>query len=103
MQRLRAQIERAVAVIEQLREQNQQLREALREERAQPRAPEGETLVAFDEDPEAVRDQVRAFIETIDAVLDAGDVEDAKESAEDDETGGTGDGSTNGKDNRSGP
>lgn len=73
LERLREQVERAASAIEALRNENEALRERVEELEAaldeRPAVGEGETVIAFDESPEALRDQVRTFIEAIDGHL----------------------------------
>lgn len=67
--RLRARVEEAARELERLRQENAALAERLRVLEA--RAPEDfdGAVLRFDEDPDALREQVSSFIATLDAYL----------------------------------
>lgn len=70
VRRLKAQVEEAVETIAELRTENERLRQRIEELEAQPDYPEDETILALDDDPEAVRERITQFINTIDTYLD---------------------------------
>lgn len=72
MRRLQDQVERAVAIIEELRAENERLQERVQKLEKRPAVPEDKTVVALDDDPEVLRDRVTGFIEAIDAYLEGG-------------------------------
>lgn len=73
MRRLYRRVEEAAATIEQLQAENERLRERVAELEAQPQFPESETVLALDEEPEAVRERITEFIAVIDTFLEATD------------------------------
>ena len=68
--RLRERVEAAVRELERLRQENAALAERIRQLEANPAADFEGTLLTFDEDPDAVREQVERFIATLDRYLD---------------------------------
>jgi chromosome segregation ATPase len=71
VRRLHRRVREATETIEQLRAKNRQLRERIEELEAQPSFPDSETVLALDENPDALRKQINHFIDTIDTYLEA--------------------------------
>jgi len=69
VQRLYQQIRAAISTIEELRTENERLRKRIEELEAEPEYPDDETILALDENPEEVREQITQFINTIDTYL----------------------------------
>lgn len=68
--RLRNRIRQAVQEIERLRTENRRLQARVRELEQRPALDDDEAFVRLKEDPEALRNQIEHFIETIDTYLD---------------------------------
>lgn len=83
MQRLARRVKEAVTTIDGLRAENERLRRRVEELEAQPDYPEDETVLALDDDPDAVRERITQFINTIDAYLETSAT--AADNAADDE------------------
>jgi predicted nuclease with TOPRIM domain len=79
VRRLSQQVAAAVETIEELRAENERLRRRVEELEAGPEIPDDETLFTLDDDPDAVREQITEFIDTIDSFLAT--ASDADESA----------------------
>jgi regulator of replication initiation timing len=71
VQRLYQQVRAAISTIDDLRAENQRLRKRIEELEAEPDYPDDETILALDENPEEVREQITQFINTIDTYLDS--------------------------------
>lgn len=71
LQRLYRQVRAAISTIDELRAENERLRERVEELEAEPEYPDDETILALDDDPEEVREQITQFINTIDTYLDS--------------------------------
>jgi HPt (histidine-containing phosphotransfer) domain-containing protein len=69
VRRLSQQVAAAVETIEELRAENERLRRRVEELEAGPEIPDDETLLTLDDDPDAVREQITEFIDTIDSFL----------------------------------
>jgi FtsZ-binding cell division protein ZapB len=69
VERLYRTVQAAVATIDELRAENERLRERIEELEAEPEYPDDETILALDDNPEAVREQITQFINTIDTYL----------------------------------
>lgn len=70
VRRLRTQVQRAVTTINQLRAENKRLRQRVQELAARPDVPSDKTILALDDDPDALRDRITDFIEAIDTYLE---------------------------------
>lgn len=75
VRRLHDRIQRAASLIEDLRAENKRLRRRVDELEARPALPDDQTILALDDNPEALRDRITDFIDSIDAYLDATDPE----------------------------
>lgn len=64
-------VTQAVQQIEQLREENERLRERVEELEAKPAYPEEESVIAIDNDPEVLRERINNFIDVIDTYLES--------------------------------
>lgn len=84
MRRLARRVKKAVATIENLRAENERLRQRVEELEAQPDYPEDETILALDDDPDAVRERITQFINTIDTYLDTTSSISAADPVDDD-------------------
>jgi FtsZ-binding cell division protein ZapB len=71
VQRLYQQVRAAISTIDDLRAENERLRKRIEELEAEPDYPDDETILALDENPEEVREQITQFINTIDTYLDS--------------------------------
>jgi predicted RNase H-like nuclease (RuvC/YqgF family) len=71
VRRLRRRVEEAIDTIEALRAENERLRRRVEELEAQPAFPEAETVLTLDDDPDAVKERIGRFIDTIDTYLEA--------------------------------
>ena len=71
VRRLHRQVKRATATIDELQAENERLRRRVEELEAQPAVPEDETVLTFDDDPEALRTRITQFIDAIDTYLDS--------------------------------
>ena len=69
VQRLYQQVRAAISTIEELRTENERLRKRIEELEAEPEVPDDETILALDDNPEEVREQITQFINTIDTYL----------------------------------
>lgn len=83
VRRLYRKVEDAAETIERLRAENQRLRQRVQELEAQPAFPDAETVLALDDDPDELREQITDFINAIDAYLEA-TPDDETDSDEDD-------------------
>lgn len=72
VRRLRAKVERATALLERLQDENERLRKRVQKLEKRPDVPGDKTVLALDDDPEALRDRISTFIEAIDTYLDDG-------------------------------
>ena len=70
VERLYRTVQAAVATIDELRAENERLRERIDELEAEPDVPDDETILALDDNPEEVRERITQFINTIDTYLD---------------------------------
>lgn len=75
LRRLRTKVQEAAAHIRQLEEENEQLRQQVRELEKRPAISPDKTAVALDPNPDALRDQISRFVEAIDTYLAEGTVE----------------------------
>ena len=73
IERLQDTIEHAVETIASLRAENARLSERVRVLEQRPDVPDDATVVALDDSPDALREQIRGFITLIDEYLNAGD------------------------------
>ena len=69
VERLYQQVRAAISTIEELRTENERLRKRIEELEAEPEYPDDETILALDDNPEEVREQITQFINTIDTYL----------------------------------
>lgn len=78
LERLRAQVSRAADEIERLRAENRRLRKRIETLERRPDVDPDAAFITLD-DPEALRQQIEGFIDTIDAYLgdDAPEPDDA--------------------------
>lgn len=70
VRRLRAKVERATALLNRLQEENERLRQRVQELEQRPAISGDKTILALDDDPDALRDRISSFIEAIDAYLE---------------------------------
>jgi predicted nuclease with TOPRIM domain len=70
IRRLSRRVAQAADTIERLRAENERLRRRVEELEAGPDLPDDETHLSLDDDPEALRERITAFIDAIDACLD---------------------------------
>lgn len=70
LRQLRQRVEEAATTIEELRAENERLRERVAELEAGPDVPEDETIFTVDDDPEKLREQITRFIGAIDTYLE---------------------------------
>lgn len=68
--RLRTHVQHAAQAIRRLRAENRRLARRVQELESRPAIEDDETLLALDTDPDALRDTIEGFIETIDRYLD---------------------------------
>lgn len=68
LDRLHAQVNRAASEIERLRAENRRLRQRVKTLEQRPAVDENQAFVTLD-DPDALREQIEGFIDTIDAYL----------------------------------
>lgn len=71
IERLRQRVQQAVEEIDRLRAENERLRARIQELDARPAIGDDEAFVRLADDPEALRDQIEGFIETIDDYLNS--------------------------------
>lgn len=69
LERLRRKVHRAAEEIERLRAENRRLKKRVQELETRPAIGEDEAFLTLD-DPDALREQIKGFIETIDMYLD---------------------------------
>ncbi len=69
LERLRDRVKKAARELERLRTENAALTERIRRLETSPTVDLEGTVLAFDEDPEILREKVEGFITTIDAYL----------------------------------
>ena len=69
LERLRDRVKKAARELERLRTENAALTERIRRLETSPTVDLEGTVLAFDEDPEMLREKVEGFITTIDAYL----------------------------------
>lgn len=72
VRRLRAKVKRAATLLKRLEAENERLRQRVKELEDRPAVPDDKTILALDDDPDALRDQISSFIEAIDAYLEDG-------------------------------
>ena len=70
VRRLRAKVERAATLLDQLQTENERLRQRVEELEQQPSVPDDKTVLALEDDPERLQDRISAFIEAIDTYLE---------------------------------
>lgn len=75
--RLRTRVQEAVSEIESLREENERLRQRVRELESRPSVGEDEVFLTLDDDRDALRARITQFIEAIDRRLDEAGSKDA--------------------------
>lgn len=80
LERLRTRVEAAAEEIERLRTENAALAARIGELEARPAVESDATVLVLDDDPEALREKVNAFIDAIDQYL----ADDASSEARDD-------------------
>jgi FtsZ-binding cell division protein ZapB len=71
MRRLHRRVAQAVDTIEELRAENERLRERIEQLEERPVLPDDKAVLTLDDDPEALRSRVTDFIDAIDAYLEA--------------------------------
>jgi predicted RNase H-like nuclease (RuvC/YqgF family) len=81
VRRLHRRVQEAINTIERLRAENRRLRKRVEELEAQPSFPDAETVLALDENPDALRKRINHFIDTIDTYLEATPSEEEEPSA----------------------
>lgn len=69
LERLRDHVKKAARELERLRTENAALTERIRRLETRPAVDLDATVLAFDEDPDVLREKVEGFITTIDAYL----------------------------------
>lgn len=69
LERLRDRVRLAARELERLRQENRTLRERIDQLERRPTFDPEATVLAFDEDPEALRAKIERFVEAIDAYL----------------------------------
>jgi len=69
LERLRDRVKKAAHELERLRKENTALAERIRQLETRPAVDFDGTVLAFDEDPEALREKVESFIRSIDTYL----------------------------------
>jgi 5'-deoxynucleotidase YfbR-like HD superfamily hydrolase len=70
VRRLHRRVAEAVETIRRLRAENERLRRRVEELEAGPDLPEDETVLALEDDPEALRGRITRFIDAIDTYLE---------------------------------
>ena len=71
MRRLHRRVQQARETIEKLRAENEQLRAQIQKLNERPVVPDDKTVLALDDEPEALRGRIDDFIDAIDAYLEA--------------------------------
>lgn len=84
LRRLHRRVTAAATAISRLRLENERLRERVEELEAGPDLPEEGTVLALDDDPEALRGQITHFIDAIDAYLDPDASSESSEASNED-------------------
>lgn len=69
LERLRDRVKKAARELERLRQENAALAERIRHLEARPAVDLEGTVLAFDEDPDLLREKVEGFIQAIDTYL----------------------------------
>ena len=73
IRQLHRTVEAAIATIEALRAENEQLSERIEALERRPDVPDDATVLTFDDPPEALREQIQDFLTIIDQYLGTGD------------------------------
>ncbi len=72
VRRLRAQVERATTALNRLQAENERLRRRVEELEQRPALQPDTTTFVLDDEPDALRDRISAFIDAIDLYLENG-------------------------------
>lgn len=72
VRRLRAQVERAATALNRLQAENERLRRRVEELEQRPALQPDTTTFVLDDEPDALRDRISAFIDAIDLYLEDG-------------------------------
>ena len=83
MRRLHRRVQQARETIEKLRAENEQLRAQIQKLNERPVVPDDKTVLALDDEPEALRGRIDDFIDAIDAYLEATAMEEHEEEDDD--------------------